>query len=189
MVAVKSGSLKDSSAWGAELRRHLGPELSQGHSRPAGLLALAAAHALLAAVHAGSRLELTARRCALGLRSFTGDISWQTSAVAALALASLWGFKRLLDVFSATDGALHAAAAAGLALHGLGAAARFRCCCCCGCAWPGRCCCCCCGCAWPGRCCVLLLLLRWPRMAQPRLHAAPSAAAAMFWMLRLRWCS
>lgn len=129
MVAVTSSSLKDSSAWGAELRRHLGPELSQGHSRPAGLLALAAAHALLAAVHAASRLELAARRCTLGLRSFTGDITWQTSAVAALGLASLWGFKRLLDAASATDGALLAAAAA-LAVHGPAAAAccSFSCC-------------------------------------------------------------
>ncbi|PRW60306.1 heat shock amino-terminal domain [Chlorella sorokiniana] len=107
LVTVRSSSLTDSSAWAAELRRHAGPDLSQGPSRgntrPAGLLALAAAHALLAALHAASWLELAARRCSQGLRDVGGDISWQQWATAALGLASLWAFKRLLDAFSATD--------------------------------------------------------------------------------------
>lgn len=110
LVAVRSSSLTDSSAWAAELRRHLEPNHSQGpsqgSSRPAGLFALAAAHALLAALHAASRLDLAARVCTQGLRDIVEDVSWRQWALGVLGLASLWGFKRLLDAFSATDGAL-----------------------------------------------------------------------------------
>lgn len=109
LVAVRSSSLTGSSAWAAELRRHLEPNHSQGprqgSSRPAGLFALAAAHVLLAALHAASRLDLAARGCTQGLRDIAEDVSWRQWALGVLGLASLWGFKRLLDAFSATDGA------------------------------------------------------------------------------------
>ena len=104
LEAVRSSSLADSSAWAAELLRHAEPDLSQGQARPAGLLALAAAHAALAALHVASRLDLAARRCTHGLKFVSSDISWQQWAMAVLGLASLWGFKRLLDAASATDG-------------------------------------------------------------------------------------